>query len=399
MHHPSILCNLYTIFYRPMFAVRPTVELGHLYHVCEHYDLRLNKMLQRCDLADFTCQAIRMDPPGENEQSIQLEYWATHSLFVHTLYTCYAEHYPLELTPDDVRLIIAQGLSQHLKNQKYTGAKTCLTIPGEKHGIRIGDTNNDWQPVIREFSEQMQQALSEDIPIYQTKFSTTTDVQSTVAIVAQMDGMQNRFEYKVTMLCGIPWVHLHGTPEDWRKLRDAAAAMSKYGLDWWLEYLLPILDNLVRTSEQQEKQESAPDLVDFWNRVCCKDGGSGPIYVSGWVNFLYPYDREGKSRQSVFQTDMKTLISEFPNGISIAPIELVLLVPRCTFPMRLVGGFLGIYQNKETRALRPFMGWSMCRGKPQFPETKQDKENQFDGCNADTVTPTTQGGYRMCNIL
>ena len=66
------------------------------------------------------------------------------------------------------------------------------------------------------------------------KFSTTSPQIETVYEATLMSAMQNYFSYKVTTMCGIKKVRLLGTQEDWQTIREKAASLAKYGLEWWI---------------------------------------------------------------------------------------------------------------------------------------------------------------------
>ena len=399
-----------------VLPVRPNVVIGPRSHEETDTAMRWKTLLHHCNMPEFSVEASRIDPPCTEaspydttpnfvseaktlipdliqysvdqgmlppqdpipgECAIPVQSAVSYSLFVHTIVRAYSQHYPLELTPDDVRLVIAQGLAQHLSHSKepsalvyHTGEKKRLLVDGEKHRIIPGNPYNDWPAVIADFTDLLRDA-SKPISIFDAKLSTTTPVQQTVVSVARMECLKDYFEYVVHLRCGIPWVRLRGTPEDWRSVRDAAADMSKYNLDWWLNQLLPVLDEMVRTSEHQcAGLHKDSDLADFWNRICCIHQGSGPTYVSGWINYLFPYDREGKSRQHAFTRNIRTEIGHFPSNLSVAPMFLKIGLPdgplTDAIPMQVLAGFVGVYQNRTTHALRPYMGWSVCTKKDTF---------------------------------
>ena len=94
-------------------------------------------------------------------------------------------------------------------------------------------------------------------------------------------------------LCGIPKVRLTGKPEDWKELRNKAAGIAKFGLDWWIEKLLPIIDKIVAAAVDGEKDR------DFWNSVgkVVSPGGSGAIrYLNGWITNFFPYFNSSKNK-------------------------------------------------------------------------------------------------------
>ena len=66
--------------------------------------------------------------------------------------------------------------------------------------------------------------------------------------------------------------------EDWRLVREKAERLWKHGLGWWLEVLLPVLDQFVAAADNR---------VDpaFWNSLCTDRGGSGIgcFPLTGWI--------------------------------------------------------------------------------------------------------------------
>ena len=46
-----------------------------------------------------------------------------------------------------------------------------------------------------------------------------------------MGALKNYFEYKVYFLCGIPYITLEGTIDDWKKIRQKIEKLKDYGLE------------------------------------------------------------------------------------------------------------------------------------------------------------------------
>merc|ERR1719230_175806 len=85
--------------------------------------------------------------------------------------------------------------------------------------------------------------------------------------------------------CGFPSITLTGTPADWEKIRVKAEALRRYDLDWWLDALLPALDEFVNAAHGR------PNL-DFWRSLCnINTGTSFPCYepLTGWIQVFFPY--------------------------------------------------------------------------------------------------------------
>ena len=124
-------------------------------------------------------------------------------------------------------------------------------------------------------------------------FSTTTETDRIVSSVSLMAALQNFFDYKFSLRCGIPNVTLLGTPSDWEVLRAKIDRLLEFELEgkhimerWhgWLSY---ICDNLVASANNEPSME-------FWDKVACHlGGGSGPSYISGWLSAFAVFNAKG----------------------------------------------------------------------------------------------------------
>lgn len=85
---------------------------------------------------------------------------------------------------------------------------------------------------------------------------------------------------------------LLGTLEDWQRIRSRADKLLEYAtgqadLSRWHAILSPVLDEFVLSYQGKVDK-------DFWNAICNYiPGGSGPSYISGWINVFIPF-RKGK---------------------------------------------------------------------------------------------------------
>lgn len=117
-------------------------------------------------------------------------------------------------------------------------------------------------------------------------FSTTTPLQTLIYEGTLLSAMQKYFDYTFETMCGIPKVRMRGKIEDWKKLREDVAQLQKYGLEWWINKLLPIIDKFVAAVEDGECDP------DFWNSVgkivAPQMSGMCPA-INGWIANFFPY--------------------------------------------------------------------------------------------------------------
>ena len=290
-------------------------------------------------------------------------------------YRAFSSHYPLVLTPDVIWLAICQGFAMHVDANaealRYRivahAGKQVITI--QRPDFRKGNPNNLWEEVFPAFCDSMKRYLVTDLhSVLLPTFSTTSIVEKAAFEVTFMDALDSYFAYDVIISCGVPSITLEGTPEDWELIRKNAEMLRQFDLDWWIDALLPVLDQFVAASRGNVDR-------DFWGRIYNRRNVSGEPRVSGWILRFFPY-LPGKSgdpiRNPFIQRDPGPAegiaIDDFATGISKADFNFIYLMsaPPDTFPMEFLAGFVGIFQDTETLALRPEIGW-IVRDDPDAP--------------------------------
>ncbi|KAJ7886304.1 hypothetical protein B0H13DRAFT_1628012 [Mycena leptocephala] len=217
--------------------------------------------------------------------------------FVHTVIAAYNEHHALIIRPDDVWLAILCQFNFFLNaNAELLRAnfvahegkkKLILDGIGSRHSVDFGAMaramvglieKNIVDPTLREWI----------IP----KFSTTTTTDTTAGAVIMMATLKAYFSYEIQLCCGIPRVTLKGDKSDWVEILRRLEKLKEYGLETtaWYHLLRPVISRFVAAFDAPESQ----DNVDFWQRVAhFHGGGSGPTYVSGWINAFNVFGAEG----------------------------------------------------------------------------------------------------------
>ena len=118
------------------------------------------------------------------------------------------------------------------------------------------------------------------------QFSTTTPLRTTIYEATLLSAMQKYFSYTMCTACGIPKVRMAGTPGDWKELRAKVAGLGKYGLEWWIGKLLPIIDKFVAAAVDGEQDPH------FWNsvgKIVSPDESGDYNGLNGWIGNFFPY--------------------------------------------------------------------------------------------------------------
>jgi hypothetical protein len=290
---------------------------------------------------------------------------ATHP-FLRAVNLAYADHRSLVLSPDMIWLLLAQGFARHVNENVELMRSRFVAHEGKVEILVIRDEfvrgfeGNDWEGVFAEFSEQIRAHIGPTAHgLIARTFSTTGIVEKAAMEVTLMDAFQGYFEYRVLTRCGIPEITLKGTPDDWVSVRDGAAAFADYGIEWWTEHLLPVLDQFVAASQGDIN-------TMFWQNFYKQHGGSGGPFISGQVVNFFPYVKghRGTHRnpylgpKAIEERMWGGLTSDaVPSALSAAPFTWEYLGRE--LPMEFIAGFIGVAQDWDTLALRPEIGWAV----------------------------------------
>jgi hypothetical protein len=299
----------------------------------------------------------------------------------------YANHRPIVLSPDDIWLLISQGVALHINRNaeslrdKLVYHKDQITLTVKTDQMLLGkddiganpDTVQpvDWTLIFDDFVRQMKQNTKGDIVSELCADFSTTTVNSRIASqITVMNAMQPFFKYVVVnCICGIPSVTLKGTPEDWQKIVDRAKTLEQYDLGWWTKDLIPVLEEFVQASKGKPDKE-------FWRCMVMKirpdeirSGGCIPVEPTrfdGWFLTLFPYDSHGRTPKAV------TPEHEMANDLLFVNFKYQVIDARGDIiqetPMQFYSGFVGVDEDTETYAIAPRIGWLVRKGEPAKPE-------------------------------
>ncbi|CAG8772098.1 11435_t:CDS:2, partial [Cetraspora pellucida] len=145
--------------------------------------------------------------------------------FAAAIFHAYNYHKHLHLSPDDIWLTVAQGVSHHINKNS------------EKFRDRLVMKTDEYMEKI-----ELKELLECD-------FSTTTSSSLTASRIVLLDTIKAYFSYRLISKCGIPKVTLEGTLKYWNKLQEKVIQLRKLNLelDFWLNRLEPVIWKLVET--------------------------------------------------------------------------------------------------------------------------------------------------------
>jgi len=302
--------------------------------------------------------------------------------FVNTVVECYNHHYNLVIRPDDIWTAILTQFSFYINANAEKYRKEFVNFEGKKElTVSVGGSlrNAPYDLCVSLMTEEIHKNLvdGEVKSWILPNFSTTTKDDLITYGAVFMAAMKKYFDYGFCLCCGIPWMTLEGTIQDWENILSRLEKLKSYDLEKWFNLLEPILKQFV------EAKKGNVDL-NFWQKICHQSGGgSGPTYLSGWISAFCVYDIDGNWQgveKMWFEQEKKegqiwpyVDLDKIPSGV----VEVDVKIDDNGTPYHsvLLAGHMAvdIIEDEETKCtMKPQIGWALVL-KPSPDEMEQIK--------------------------
>ena len=304
-------------------------------------------------------------------------------------YTAHTNHYPLRIKPDDIWLLIVQAFSNHVNANSEELRNLFVNFDGKKTlqvEYPLSSIEQVDRKILEDFSEQinkqMEKFLGEKLlNILTPNFTTTTYDSTIVGKISIMGAFKKYFNYEMMSIgCGIPYIILEGTTEDYKKILEKSKELKKYKFSWYIERIIPHIQKMV------EAKEGKIDIDYFKNFIQKKEvteqryGPSGMHayevkvdYISGWILDFFAYYKETDHRGNIQIFDQKEIkvenFKKLANQMLIVPFKVIDLVHKKEYLMKYKVGFVGCDQN-EKKEVFPIQGWLVS------PSTEEEREER-----------------------
>lgn len=301
-----------------------------------------------------------------SQKNVKLVATDVHA-FISTLHISFAQHRPIVISPDMIWLLIMQGASLHIQENKDSLKRKLVNFENSKEfkvrrdSFIKGSETNDWAGVLPQFSDSIKKYMNDSLyNLFVPSFSTTTLKEKNAFEVALMSAVSGYFRYSTATFCGIPEITLEGTTDDWRWIANNCSKLNDIGLSDWTKNLQPILDEFVSASQGE---------VDtlFWQSMYKWSGDSGGPHITGWVIKFFPYiykdnvliKNEYIHGDRLAYSGLKS--NSFPSGLSKVNMEWLVLETGLwkKYNMEFYSGFIGISQDTLSKALKPEISWAI----------------------------------------
>ena len=303
-------------------------------------------------------------------------------------YTAHTNHYPIRIKPDDIWLLIVQAFSNHVNANSERLRNYFVDFDGKKQLKVEYDLSSIEQvnrKVLENFSEQINEQMKNYlgdklIDVLTPNFSTSTYDSKIVCKISIMGAFKKYFDYRMMLCgCGIPYIILEGTAQDYKEIISKAQELKKYEFDWYINKIIPHIEKMV------EAKEGKIDIDYFKNMIQKKEvteieyGPSGMHqyevkydYICGWFLNFFAYFGKKNYRGEIrrFQEDSLKVknFKELANQMLIVPFTIEDKVHNKEYLMKYKVGFVGCDQN-EKKEIIPVQGWLVS------PSTKEERES------------------------
>ena len=319
----------------------------------------------------------------------------------HPLVMCcseaYSKHYPLILSPDDIWLLIAQGVAKHidingqelrtqfisnkdeanLKNEGKDKIEICVEMDSYMNSgsTQLSDVN--WSGVVDEIASKVDHHLNDNaVQLLTCNFSTSGPIEKTASQIVIMEAFKNYFAYFNVFSCGLPSVSLLGTLQDWKDIKTRVSQLDKYGLAFWTKALHPILDLIIETAEKPSTDPLPAHLIHFWNSIALYGFMSGSYHITGWIAYFFPYKDDNSVTgylKNLKEDFLKTVkvggfgvsATNFPSGLSSALVQFINSPLPGVNSVNYLAGFFGYDYDEQLQGMKTRIGWAVAISKDQ----------------------------------
>lgn len=281
----------------------------------------------------------------------------------------YRNHRPITISPDIIWILIVQGFCHHVKAHSEELRSFFVDFQGKKEiSIKRLDinictaTSEDWMSIMPEFVDKITQFTGKNIiDTLSPNFTTTDAVSLAVGQISIMFAMKDYFRYKAMVGgCGLPYVTIEGSIEDWEKILEKMNNLKKFKLEDWINKLTPIIEEIIETKKGNVNKEFWLRMIKYKDQTGSYDTGDyEDPQVDGWFTNFFPYGKNGQTITSPFfpGTSLPDEFLRVPFELKIAKDknqkEEDMVKVNCEF----LAGLIGIIQDEKTGSFKPEIGW------------------------------------------
>ena len=233
-------------------------------------------------------------PPSKKWDSKKIWSLGYHKVLLGYL-DSFIDHCPIKVSPNVIWQLILNAFSRHVDNNSEKLRNKFVNFEGIKdlNVVKVG-TLKDIYKYEKEIIEELVQKISQNVgsqlvDALTPNFSTTTNESLIAGKVSLMSAFKRYFRYHGSMLvCGIPYILLEGTLEDWEKILEKLKFLSKY--EFSNKKMEKDIEEIINTKKGKIN-------LDFWRKIIMETkkedgdwkgcGSEGEDKITGWICDFY----------------------------------------------------------------------------------------------------------------
>ena len=211
----------------------------------------------------------------------------------------------------------------------------------------------------------MQQYLGKEILTNLTPNFTTTNYDSLIiSKLSIMGAFKKFFNYTMSLItCGIPYIILEGTVEDYENIKKKAKKLSKYEFSWYIDRIIPHIEKMIEAKKGNIDNNYFKDIIQKneasdWVAGCPYAHEIKVPNITGWILDFFAYRKTHGGKPERFTT-RSLKVKDFANmtgQMLIVPFNIKEEITGKTYEMKYNVGFIGCDQNEKNEVI-PIQGW------------------------------------------
>ena len=268
-------------------------------------------------------------------------------------------------------VINCSSFSYHVNLDSEKLRNKFLNFDGKKELIckyKIDNPKSINKDIASDFSEQinlqMKEYLGKEVLDSLSPDFSTTDSNSTIIFkISIMNVFKKYFDYTMygEASCGIPYIILEGTTQDYEKLISKTNFLKKYDFGWYTDTIIPHIEKMLEAKRGKIDIEFFKNIIqkkEVTERAIGVCGQEGPKHqvnkISGWFLHFFAYDSNGNRylRDSVKVSEL----NDFASQVLDVPFSFYSEKEKVSYNLQYHVGFVGCEQN-EKHEINPVTGW------------------------------------------
>ena len=295
-----------------------------------------------------------------------------HKAFLGYL-NAYFDHCPIKLSPNLIWQLILNKFSKYVDDHAEELREKFVNFEGKKDLIcvRIGKIKDVYKyedDLIEEFCNKISENVGKELIDNLTpNFSTSTKKTIIAGKVSIMSTFKKYFRYGIGMVsCGIPYIILEGSLDDWEKVLQKLKFLSKYNFcSYYTEDIEKDLNEIINTKKGNIN-------LDFWRNIImetketttetigCMDKEVERDFIRGWILHFY-----GRGR--IKKENINDLLKE----VVEAPIMVKDLETGETTKGKIYAGIRDLKQDSNNFEVEPIINYCLSLNEHSLSEEKE----------------------------